>query len=46
MGLEQGVEDLEDDALVDGKLSDDVCQQQVAVVLGGWVLRREGNTRL
>ena len=28
---------LQHDALVDGELCDDVGQQQVAVVLGGWV---------
>ena len=35
--LEQRVEHLEDDTLVDGELGDDVREQQVAVVLGGWV---------
>ena len=36
--LQEAVEDLQDDPLVDGEPGDDVSQQQVTVVLGGWVL--------
>ena len=31
------MKDLENDPLVNGKLCDDVSQEEVAVVLGGWV---------
>ena len=38
--LQQAVEDLQNDPLVDGKPCYDVCQQEVTVILGGWVLGR------
>ena len=42
VGLQQTVEHLQDNALVDGELHDDVGQQEMAVVLGGWVLEGGG----
>ena len=39
VGLQERVEHLQDYPLVNGETSNDVSQQEMAVVLGRWVLR-------